>query len=408
MTAATTWDARARVEEIAGWLGEHGTLPRSSGSSLLPGERTLGKWLGERRVDPNLTVELATLLDDRVPHWRDPNAARWWAAAEQVAAFRATYGGELPRADGEGLAAEEKVLGEWLRTQRRRQNLTSAQAAFLDRCAPAWRDAAAAAWEARADQVITFHARFGRMPRKTGRPSHEMSLAEWVRWQKREGLSPDRARYLDQHLPGWRDGNKRTDQPPALTSRRYTMTRTATPAAWIDKHGDVWVPGDDGLLHTPETAPFPAEYVERKWGPLEPVPAPQDTAAFTSWLAAHDDEVRRQTLTDAAAAAADAFSGGSDFARDVRTAAREAILQLTPATRRATPNGDGDPTVPHPYWGNRSEQTCWVGQHHDAGMCRLAADAPIHQPMTTLTPGAVDDTIRETLERKAAAAEEAS
>lgn len=38
---------------------------------------------------------------------------------------------------------------------------------------------------------------------------------------------------------------------------------------WIDKHGDVWTLGDDGLLHTPETAPFSREHVEKKWGPLK-------------------------------------------------------------------------------------------------------------------------------------------
>jgi hypothetical protein len=41
--------------------------------------------------------------------------------------------------------------------------------------------------------------------------------------------------------------------------------------AWVDKQGDVWRIGDDGLMHTFETAPFPREYVEKKWGPLKPV-----------------------------------------------------------------------------------------------------------------------------------------
>lgn len=38
-----------------------------------------------------------------------------------------------------------------------------------------------------------------------------------------------------------------------------------------DRHGDVWTLGDDGLMHTPETRPFPREHVEKKWGPLAPV-----------------------------------------------------------------------------------------------------------------------------------------
>lgn len=52
------------------------------------------------------------------------------------------------------------------------------------------------------------------------------------------------------------------------------MTGTASKvygsSGWVDKHGDVWTLGADGLLHTLETRPFPPEYVEKKWGPLRP------------------------------------------------------------------------------------------------------------------------------------------
>lgn len=37
---------------------------------------------------------------------------------------------------------------------------------------------------------------------------------------------------------------------------------------WADRQGDRWTLGADGLLHTPETQPFPREHVEKKWGPL--------------------------------------------------------------------------------------------------------------------------------------------
>jgi hypothetical protein len=40
---------------------------------------------------------------------------------------------------------------------------------------------------------------------------------------------------------------------------------------WIDNQGDIWTIGSDGLMHTPETAPFSREHVEKKWGPLKPV-----------------------------------------------------------------------------------------------------------------------------------------
>ncbi len=44
------------------------------------------------------------------------------------------------------------------------------------------------------------------------------------------------------------------------------------PERLIDKQGDVWTKGVDGLWHTPETRPFPLEHIEKKWGPLTPAP----------------------------------------------------------------------------------------------------------------------------------------
>lgn len=43
---------------------------------------------------------------------------------------------------------------------------------------------------------------------------------------------------------------------------------TTDSLSWVDRQGDVWRRGDDGLMHTPETRPFPREHVARKWGPL--------------------------------------------------------------------------------------------------------------------------------------------
>ena len=45
------------------------------------------------------------------------------------------------------------------------------------------------------------------------------------------------------------------------------------PQRWIDNQGDVWTLGDDGLLHSPETAAFCMTHVEKKCGPLVPLPA---------------------------------------------------------------------------------------------------------------------------------------
>lgn len=56
------------------------------------------------------------------------------------------------------------------------------------------------------------------------------------------------------------------------------LFRAPGPEAWRDKQGDIWHEDADGLMHTRETAPFPREHVERKWGPLVPVDNPLHTA----------------------------------------------------------------------------------------------------------------------------------
>jgi hypothetical protein len=60
----------------------------------------------------------------------------------------------------------------------------------------------------------------------------------------------------------------------AQLQRSVNAAQAARRQSWIDKHGDVWRYGDDGLMHTPETRPFPREYVERKWGPLRLIADP--------------------------------------------------------------------------------------------------------------------------------------
>ena len=58
-----------------------------------------------------------------------------------------------------------------------------------------------------------------------------------------------------------------------MSEQQSDLERYGTDS-WIDRHRDVWKIGDDGLLHTPETKPFPGYFVERKWGPLRKVKAP--------------------------------------------------------------------------------------------------------------------------------------
>lgn len=63
---------------------------------------------------------------------------------------------------------------------------------------------------------------------------------------------------------GWRyQGKHPMDTCPSCLAHAGEM--------WRDRDGDVWTLGADGLLHSPETAPFSREHVEKKWGPLEPL-----------------------------------------------------------------------------------------------------------------------------------------
>lgn len=51
----------------------------------------------------------------------------------------------------------------------------------------------------------------------------------------------------------------------------FEIVPKTTGERWRDRVGDIWALGEDGLLHTPETRPFPRAHVEKKWGPLTPV-----------------------------------------------------------------------------------------------------------------------------------------
>lgn len=96
------------------------------------------------------------------------------------------------------------------------------------------------------------------------------------------------------------------------------------PTGWVDRHGDVWREGADGLMHTPETRPFPREHVEKKWGPLRPVsevPAERDPQRLVS--VRHDD--LEAVLDDYAALAR--MRGGSPVGTVARL--REALLGET-------------------------------------------------------------------------------
>jgi hypothetical protein len=67
-------------------------------------------------------------------------------------------------------------------------------------------------------------------------------------------------------------------------------------SAWIDTHHDVWTMGSDGIMHSPETAPFPPAHVAKKWGPLLPVVVETEPCSHPDCeVEVGDDRVDEQT-----------------------------------------------------------------------------------------------------------------
>jgi hypothetical protein len=150
----------------------------------------------------------------------------WFATADALVAF-ATEQGRLPN-QGEG------SLGVWLKNQRQaahgtgKRTWNAERQAYLDERLPGWaqyasrpssagnesraRQNADRAWRQRADAVIAFYEMYGRLPRER-RGTREAQLGRWLVTQRRARRgaksgcvwTPERAAYLDQHLPRWGD-----------------------------------------------------------------------------------------------------------------------------------------------------------------------------------------------------------
>ncbi len=65
-------------------------------------------------------------------------------------------------------------------------------------------------------------------------------------------------------------------QPPIMDTTSTDIVKTIIAEhygkdGWKDRQGDLWTLGADGRLHSPGTAPFSSDYVEKKWGPLKRV-----------------------------------------------------------------------------------------------------------------------------------------
>ena len=127
---------------------QHGTLPRREGSKarpLLSGEALLYGWCANQRSRragnhssnlhrPLTEWEAAKLEDIPFWYWGWPYDEEWEQRFQEVAAFVAKHS-RLPRRVGSKatpLSEEERVLGRWCFTQRRRRKGQELNAALTE------------------------------------------------------------------------------------------------------------------------------------------------------------------------------------------------------------------------------------------------------------------------------------
>ncbi|MFK4729760.1 helicase associated domain-containing protein [Agromyces mediolanus] len=233
-----SWDDTAAA--VSSFIADTGRFPRETAHDD-PAERRLAGWLRRQREaahDDRLDDERRRALDDAVPGWLDPAAARWTRTARRLAGWAAANG-RLPAKH----AADpvERGLGDWLAGQRRLAaagSLDESRALRLDRSVPNWRDRPDAAWLARLDELVAVIAQAGRLPARTGDAADaERRAAAWLAEQRtaaRAGrLSPARRTHLDGAVIGWFDDDREWRAQADRLARR-TALGAGAPASRAD------------------------------------------------------------------------------------------------------------------------------------------------------------------------------
>ena len=162
------------------------------------------------------------------------------ARARELVAFVEKHG-RMPRQDGKDLVEGEGPLGSWLNDRRAACNgkgtykMYPSVKAYLDNHLPGWSDDREEQAMQRANELVAFVKKHGRMPREGGKDlvEGEGPLGIWLRNRRyaRKGtgkgkLYPSVMQYLDNHLPGWSDDR----EEQAMHSARELV-------AFVEKHG---------------------------------------------------------------------------------------------------------------------------------------------------------------------------
>ncbi|MHB1909838.1 MAG: Helicase associated domain protein [Nitrososphaerales archaeon] len=185
-------------------------------------EKSLGIFLSTQRKqysNKTLPQERIEALDRISPLWRG-NAGKGQERIpfeEKVEALRAFYLKEKRWPSTHSKDEEEKMLGNFLRTQRNRysnKTLPQERIEALDRISPSWignagKGATQVPFEENVEELRTFYLKEGRWPSTTSKDEKEKSLGHFLSNKRNnKNLPQERIEALNGISPSWRDADK--------------------------------------------------------------------------------------------------------------------------------------------------------------------------------------------------------
>lgn len=199
----------ARLDEVRAYRERHGRLPAAGKESNEVS--SYGRWLVyQRKNERKLPEHRVKALDALDRDWRDPNPLSWAKNVDRAVAVVERLGGRFPTSGAKD--PEEHRVAEWLSSQRtHRSRMSREQVRELDERLPGWNRGREQVWRERLSWTSEFVRRNRRFPSQHSANVVEASHAAWVRAQRRSAtnLTPERARMLDEMLPGWSSGRHR-------------------------------------------------------------------------------------------------------------------------------------------------------------------------------------------------------
>lgn len=205
-----TWELN--LAHAVDWVRITGEMPQ--------GHDIPAQWLALRRSElrpgvPSLTPERIEKLDRELPGWREtlPNRYREWTVVAQELRHFVNETDALPRQSSDYI--EERRLGHWLNWERiylRRGRHPRHRTAWLDKNVPEWRGCGPRTdrWMRTALEYGDWVRKERYLPSRGSDPQPERRLVLWMEQCRKEvrigGLSVEQIAFLDDAVPGWREG----------------------------------------------------------------------------------------------------------------------------------------------------------------------------------------------------------